>query len=156
MPDTKKLHFITSDFIALIKNADATVAAKWGKMNFQQMVEHVTDFFKVSSNKIQIPLVTPIEHLPKYKEFLLSDKTFRENTKAPASILGEEPFPIRNTELSVAISKLEKQVNDFVAYFQNNPDAKTSHPVFGELDFDEWVLLHYKHVTHHARQFGLM
>jgi hypothetical protein len=156
MLDTGKLHFITNDFIALIKNADATVDAQWGKMNFQQMVEHVTDFFKVSSNKIQMPLVTPVEHLPKYREFLLSDKVFRENTKAPASVLSEEPLPIRNAELSVAISKLEKQVNDFVTYFQDNAGAKTSHPVFGELDFEDWILLHYKHVTHHARQFGLM
>ncbi len=156
MPDTEKLHFITSDFIALIKKADAHVAAQWGKMNFQQMVEHVTDFFKVSSGKIQMPVVTPVEHLPKYKEFLLSDKIFKENTKAPTSVLGDEPLPIRNAAFSVAISKLEKQVHDFVVHFKDHAGAKTSHPVFGELDFDEWVLLHYKHATHHARQFGLM
>ena len=41
-------------------------------------------------------------------------------------------------------------------YFKNNPAAKTSHPVFGDLDFEEWVLLHYKHVTHHLKQFGAM
>jgi tRNA A58 N-methylase Trm61 len=47
-------------------------------MNVQQMVEHVTDFFKVSFDHIKFDLVTPEEHLPKYKEFLMSDKEFRE------------------------------------------------------------------------------
>jgi len=32
----------------------------------------------------------------------------------------------------------------------------TLHPVFGELNFEEWILLHYKHVTHHLKQFGLI
>ncbi|TXH28993.1 MAG: DUF1569 domain-containing protein, partial [Cyclobacteriaceae bacterium] len=36
------------------------------------------------------------------------------------------------------------------------PAKKTTHPVFGALNFDEWILLHYKHVTHHSRQFGLI
>ena len=30
------------------------------------------------------------------------------------------------------------------------------HPVFGELNFEEWALLHYKHVTHPLRRFGLL
>ncbi len=154
--DNTKLHFMTAEFVPLLRNADRNTAAKWGKMSFQQMVEHVADFFKVSSNKVQLPLVTAIEHLPKYKEFLLSDKQFRENTKAPTAVLGDEPLPVRNPNMEIAISKLQHQIDSFVSYFQQNPDAKTCHPVFGELDFSEWVLLHYKHVIHHARQFGLV
>jgi hypothetical protein len=154
--DKNKLHFITNEFIPLLQKNSANASAKWGKMSFQQMVEHVTDFFKVSTGKIQMPLVTPVENLPKYKEFLLSDKIFRENTKAPVEILGEEPLPTRSPDAETAINKLQHQIDGFVSYFHQNPTSKTCHPVFGELDFDEWVLLHYKHVTHHARQFGLM
>lgn len=156
MINTEKLAFITHDFIEQIKNADTNAVAKWGKMNFQQMIEHVADFFKVSTNEIQFPLVTPVEHLPKYKEFLYSDKVFRENTKAPVAIIGEEPLPQRNASVSIAIQKLENNINQFVQYFQENPLAKTMHPVFGNLNFEEWILLHYKHVTHHAKQFSLM
>lgn len=154
--DNDKLHFIATEFVPLLKNADPITRPKWGKMSLQQMVEHVADFFAVSCNKIQLPLVTPIEHLPKYKEFLLSDKQFRENTKAPSEILGEEPLPTRNPDIETAISKLQHQIDGFINYFQQDAGIKTSHPVFGELNFEEWVLLHYKHVTHHARQFGLM
>jgi len=50
---------------------------------------------------------------------------------------------------------LHEAVDEFVEYFKNAPGKKTTHPVFGPLDFNEWVLLHYKHVTHHLRQFGV-
>jgi hypothetical protein len=120
------------------------------------MVEHVTAFFNVSIEKIKFPLVTPVEHLPKFKEFLLSDKQFRENTQAPTSVIGEDPLPLRYENMEQAVSKLADSVSNFEAYFKDNPDRKTVHPVFGELNFEEWVLLHYKHVTHHLRQFGLL
>jgi hypothetical protein len=47
--DKNKLHFITNEFIPLLQKNSANASAKWGKMSFQQMVEHVTDFFKVST-----------------------------------------------------------------------------------------------------------
>ena len=154
--EQQKLDFITTQFPKLIKEVAHDTTSKWGKMNLQQMIEHTTDFFKVSTGKIQLPLVTPVEHLPKYRDFLFSDKEFKENTKAPANVLPEEPLPIRNESMAIAISKLEKQINDFVVYFTKNEGTKTTHPVFGELNFEEWVLLHYKHVFHHAKQFGLV
>lgn len=130
--------------------------ALWGKMNAQQMVEHVAAFFNVSTEKIQFDLVTPEEQLPKYREFLYSDKEFRENTKAPATVLGEDPLPLRYPSLEIAKEKLQHAVMYFISYFENAPGKKTLHPVFGLLNFEEWVLLHYKHVVHHYKQFGLM
>lgn len=151
----EKLAFIQNDFFLLLNNISAETKASWGKMSAQQMVEHVTGFFKVSTEKIKFNLVTPEEHLPNYKEFLFSDKQFRENTKAPVSVIGEEPLPIRCKSYEEAIEKLHKAVDEFVEYFKNDPLKKTMHPVFGPLNFNEWVLLHYKHVTHHLRQFGI-
>ena len=151
----QKLAFIKNDFFSFLENIAAETKANWGKMNAQQMVEHVAAFFNVSTEKIKFDLVTPEEHLPKFKEFLLSDKQFRENTKAPANVIGEEPQPLRYKNYEEAIEKLHEAVDHFEAYFKTNPDKKTMHPVFGLLNFEEWVLLHYKHVTHHLRQFGI-
>jgi len=144
--DTEKLNFIKTEFIPRIKTLSADAVAKWGKMNGQQMVEHVTAFFNVSIEKIKFPLVTPAEHLPRFKEFLLSDKQFRENTQAPTSVIGEDPLPLRYENMEQAVDKLADSVANFEIYFKDNPDRKTIHPVFGELNFEEWVLLHYKHV----------
>ncbi len=152
--DIEKAAFVKTGFIQLLHQLSAEKPALWGKMNAQQMVEHVNGFFLVSIDKLHFPLVTPEEHLPKFKEFLLSDKPFRENTKAP--VLPEEPFPVRESDLKVAIHQLDQTIQDFFDYYAADPEKTIMHPVFGWLNFEEWILLHYKHVTHHARQFGLL
>jgi hypothetical protein len=50
---------------------------------------------------------------------------------------------------------LERQVQYFFQYFSGDEEKKTLHPVFGELNFEEWVQLHHKHVKHHLKQFGV-
>ncbi len=150
----QKLSFIKNDFLSLLEKVSADKKAHWGKMSAWQMLEHVSAFFYVSTEKITFDLVTPEEHLPKFKEFLLSDKQFRENTKAPANVIGDEPLPLRTHSYKEAMQKLRESIADFETFFKNNPGKKTMHPVFGPLNYDEWVLLHYKHVTHHLRQFG--
>ena len=150
----EKIFFLKEQFILLLQKLKGNEKGNWGKMNAQQMVEHVSGFFKVSTEKIHFPLTTPIEHLPKYKEFLLSEKEFHENTKAP--VLPEEPLPLRNSNMQLALDNLQKDVNDFFEYFADDPSKTTLHPAFGELNFDEWVQLHHKHVIHHLKQFGLI
>lgn len=153
MVNENKKKFLEDQFIPLIKTIDPATPARWGKMNSQQMVEHVAGFFRISTNKLKFPFVTPLEQLPKFRAFLLSEKEFRENTKAP--VLPDEPFPVRFPTMGESISDLEKQVQYFFQYFSNDVEKKTLHPVFGELNFEEWVQLHHKHVKHHLKQFGV-
>ena len=151
-----KKAFLQNDLIFLMNKLSGDEKANWGKMNAQQMIEHVSAFFKVSIQKIQFPLTTSVEHLPKYKEFLLSEKEFKENTKAPASVIPEDALPLHYSGISQAKEAFTKSVNDFFEFFKNDPNKTTLHPVFGELNFNEWVQLHHKHVTHHLKQFGLI
>ena len=152
--DQLKLDFITLRLVPLLRTLTVDTSMLWGKMNPQQMVEHISGFFRVSTNKLHFPLVTPEDQLPKFKAFLQSDKEFRENTKAP--VLPEEPQPVQFASLADAITDLEKEVKDFIRLFTNDSTLTTQHPVFGDLNFDDWVLLHYKHVVHHLKQFGLL
>jgi hypothetical protein len=153
---TSKAAFLQEEMFDLLKDFSETQINKWGKMNAQQMLEHLRDFFMVSTEELHFDLAVPEEYLPKYREFLLSEKEFRENTKAPPSVLGEEPLPERFSSLPEAKLALQKAVNYFFEYFKKNADKTTLHPAFGKLNFDDWVLLHYKHVRHHFRQFGLL
>ena len=148
-----KRKFLEDQFISFIRKIDPSVSPRWGKMNAQQMVEHISAFFRVSTDKLKFSLAIPQELLPKYRAFLLSEKEFRENTKAP--VLPEEPLPLRYATIEEAIIDLEKQVNNFFKYFEDDPEKKTLHPAFGELNFEEWVQLHHKHVKHHLKQFGI-
>ncbi|MEO6232268.1 MAG: DUF1569 domain-containing protein [Ferruginibacter sp.] len=152
--DQAKLNFISKDLVPLLRTLPEDAIKKWGKMNAQQMVEHISGFFRVSTNKLHFPLHTPVDQLPKFKAFLHSDKEFRENTKAP--VLPEEPLPVQFANYKDAVNDLEKEVKDFLQQFENDPGLTTQHPVFGDLNFEEWVLLHYKHVVHHLKQYGLL
>jgi len=148
--------FISSEQFDYLQQLHADALPKWGKMNAQQMVEHLIDFIDLSVEKIQFPLSVPEEDLPKYKAFLMSDKQFRENTKAPANVLSENPLPIKYESLESALNHLRNSVANFFTFFAENPDKKTLHPAFGWLNFEEWLMLHYKHISHHLRQFELI
>lgn len=151
---TAKKEFLAS-FVGLLHTANPAIAPKWGKMNLQQMVEHLSLIFKISYNRIPASVVTPIELLPKYKEFLWSDKIFKENTKAPGGLIGDEPFPVHYANYAEAVSALDKSVKSFFDYFEKNEGATAPHPAFGYLNYAEWIQIHHKHLTHHLRQFGL-
>jgi len=150
-----KRRFLEADYLPLIRSIDPSAKGLWGKMNVQQMIEHVTGFFKNSSGRLKLPLVTPPENLPKYYAFLMSEKPFRENTKAPVEIIPDEPLPLRYKTPEEAIDRLDTSVQEFFDFFRDDPEKKTLHPVFGDLNFAEWVQLHHKHVIHHLRQFGV-
>ena len=42
--DAEKFDFIKNQFVPLVKTLSADTAGNWGKMNGQQMVEHVAAF----------------------------------------------------------------------------------------------------------------
>jgi hypothetical protein len=152
----EKSLFISEGSFLLLANLYEHAVPAWGKMDARQMLEHLKDFFDVSSERIIFPLTTPEEHLPKYREFLYSEKEFRENTKAPASVLGDEPIAWRSESFTHALTQLKESIDNFYHYFKNVPGRKTVHPVFGSLAFEEWIMLHYKHVLHHLKQFNLL
>lgn len=153
--DNEKSAFLQFGLFDTLASLDASTRPQWGLMNAQQMLEHVADFFDVSTEKIIFPLSVPEEQLPKYKAFLYSDKEFRENTKAPAKVLGEFPDPERFAGIEEAKQNLQRAVKDFVTFFEASPGKQTMHPAFGWMTYEEWVLLHFKHVKHHLKQFQL-
>ena len=114
----EKKAFLRHQFVDFFSDVKGKEIGKWGKMNSQQMIEHLSAFFKVSTGKILFPLTTSIEHLPKYKNFLNSDKEFRENTKAP--VLPEEPLPLHYPTMQKAFEELEKSVDDFFDFFKDD------------------------------------
>lgn len=153
MVNESKKEFLETRFIPFVKKITPSTPSRWGKMNAQQMVEHVAGFFRISTNRLKFPFVTPLEQLPKFRAFLMSEKEFRENTKAP--VLPDEPFPVHHATMDESMEDLERQVQYFFEYFSDDTEKKTWHPVFGELNFEEWVQLHHKHVKHHLKQFGV-
>lgn len=149
----EKENFLRTKFIGYLQRLDPATTAKWGKMNLQQMVEHFTDVVMVASGKTKMQVAVPPEKLPLYREFMMSEKPFKENTKSP--VLPEEPLPMRKHTIQAAIGKLQEELIYFFDVFDKNPGMKTVHPAFGELDFNENIQAMHKHAVHHLKQFGV-
>ena len=146
--------FLKNEFINLIKSIPTDTSPKWGKMSFQQMVEHFVDVMKIASGKTAFPeILTPEDRLEKMRAFMMSNKPFQENTKNP--LLPETPAPVRSVSPEAAITELEKEIRFFFSVFENNNLHITRNPLFGDLTYDENLHLLYKHAWHHLRQFGI-
>jgi len=150
----EKENFIRTKLVSLLQKLKNDEPARWGKMNVQQMIEHFTDVMMVASGKIKLPIVTPADKLPRLREFMFSEKPFKENTKSP--VLAEEPAPLKKHTKEASIGKLQEELIHFFEAFEKYPGLTTINPVFGELDFDANIQLLYKHALHHLKQFGIV
>lgn len=150
----EKEHFVKVTTPRLLENLRAKASPWWGKMNAQQMIEHLTDALKNSTEKILFPLTTPAEKLEQSKNFLMSDKEFRPETKHPN--LKDEPAPCRNPHILEAYTEFTTELEEFFNFFKTHAGRQTIHPAFGSLNYEEWIQCHYKHFVHHLKQFDLV
>ena len=149
-----KARFLKNDYTKVLTKLDAAAQPKWGKMNVQQMIEHMSDYVRIANGKTPMEVITEPERIPRMQAFLESEKTFPENT--PNVLLPDTPPPTRNATKEEAIAELQKEIDHFFEVFTNEPAKKLNNPFFGELNYDLQVLLLYKHSTHHLRQFSAM
>jgi hypothetical protein len=151
--NSEKENFLLNEYILLIKTIDEEQEPVWGKMNVHQMVEHMTDSFRIANEKRKDEkIVTPEDRLAGAYQFMMSEKLFKENTKN--ALMGEEPEPIRNEFLEDAILELDTEITDFHTFFKDDAEKRTTNAFFGYLNYAEWVQLLHKHALHHLKQFG--
>ncbi|MES2327989.1 MAG: hypothetical protein V4539_00210 [Bacteroidota bacterium] len=149
------VHFLKSEYVPLLLTLKSDQKPKWGKMDAQQMVEHMRDVFKVANGKITLPLLnTDPERLAKTRAFLLTDQAFAENTRI--AVVPEEPRPHKYAGIEEAVAKLEPEIDDVFTTYAPDHSKLLMHPVFGELDYELQLRYLDKHVRHHLRQFGLV
>jgi len=154
MANAEKTEFLKYRFIPLIKQIPSDTKPQWGKMTLQQMVEHFSDSVRIASGKTAYTdFVFPPDQLQKNREFVLSEKPFRENTSNP--LMPEVPAPVINVSAEEAINELVKELNFFFTVFEKNNLQVTRSPFFGDLNFEQNVHLLHKHALHHLRQFGV-
>jgi hypothetical protein len=154
MTNAEKADFLRQRFIPLLKQIPSDTTPQWGKMTLQQMIEHFSDSVRIASGKTAYTdFIFPPEQLQKYRDFILSEKPFRENTPNP--LMPEVPAPVINPSAEEAISELQKEIDFFFSVFEENNLQVTRSPFYGDMNFEENIHLVYKHALHHLRQFGV-
>jgi hypothetical protein len=139
---------------AYLEKLTTETKALWGKMSPQHMIEHVGNTLVIVSSKREIPVITPEDKLPAYRKFLQSGDPFTHNIPNP--FVGENPPALRFANLEEAKQKLLAALESFHNFFRENPEAKSVHPFFGPLNYEEWLVFQRKHFNHHFSQFGLL
>ena len=149
-----KRQFLHSELTKIFSTLSAEQKGKWGKMNAQQMVEHMSYSVRVASGRHPEKTVYSPEITQKGYNFIMTEKPFRENT--PNQLLPDEPPAVKNENMANAIAELQSEIDYFFKVYSENSGMRTINPFFGNLNFEEQVQLLHKHATHHARQFGLV
>ena len=142
------------NILSYLKKIHNSQKPLWGRMSAQRMIEHLSDIVLISrtlNHKYSLK-INP-EKIERAQSFILTEKPLPKNFKV--SFASDEKF-LRNSSLSEAIIEFEFEWDQYLYFFQSNPNKKTLHPYFGELDFKLWNLLHAKHFTHHFIQFNLL
>ena len=149
-----KLNFLKTEFPKLLQLLKPDAKGNWGVLNGQQMVEHMSDSIRIATGRDKMQLHTSAEQVNAYKNFAMSDKEFKPNTKN--ALMSETPAAIRNANMQEALKELENETAAFIHYFETNKGAALTNPFFGDLNFEEWTHLLHKHAMHHSKQFGLI
>ena len=151
----EKENFLRTRLISLLQQLNPATPPIWGKMSVQQMIEHFDgNGVRIASGRTRVDnVITPTANLPKYREFMMSEKPFKENTINP--LLETEPVPIQFRTVQAAIGNLQQELIYFFEVFEKDPMVITRNPIFGDLNFEENVQLLHKHALHHLRQFGV-
>lgn len=151
----EKENFLRSRLVAYLQRLDPATAPRWGKMNVQQMIEHFAgDALRNASGRLKIDtIMTPPENLERMREFMMSNKPFKENTINP--LMEEAPAPLHYKTVQGAIGALQQELIYFFEAFEKKPELVTRNPFFGDLNFEQNVQLLYKHALHHLLQFGV-
>ena len=149
-----KEEFLKHRFLPLLKQIPSDTRPQWGKMTLQQMIEHFSESVRIASGKtVHTDSVFTPEQLQKNRDFMLSEKPFKENTVNP--LMPEVPAPVINVSAEDAINELQQEMDYFFSVFEKNNLQVTRSPFFGDLNYEQNIHLLHKHALHHLRQFGV-
>ena len=139
--------------LSILNRLSSTKTPLWGKMNAQEMVEHLSDMLMMSRGTGNFTIDVDAETIARRQQFLSSDKEMAKNIAVPFT---KEIIVLRHDELELALDEFAEEWINFTEYYENNPSASVIHPYYGDLDFNLWLKMHDKHFMHHFKQFGLI
>ncbi len=149
----EKADFLRSYYLPMLRALPADAPRKWGKLSQQGVIEHLADSVRIGNGRDLHDCDLTEAHIEKMHDFIRSDKQFRENTVN--ALMPAEPPALRCNNKEEALAELQNELDAFFAMFADDHERLVTNPFFGDLDYELWVRLLYKHAWHHLRQFGV-
>src|SRR5436190_1107990 len=108
---SEKAYFLRNELVEKLRQIPADAKPLWGKMNVQQMIEHMSYSMRQANGKELYTIVTPEENLPRMQAFVASEKQFRENT--PNQLLPDIPEPAKLASIDASLDELKAETEFF-------------------------------------------
>lgn len=127
----------------------------FGLLDAQGMVEHLVTAVTYANGRFRTVLDTDPELAQTRKQqFIYSDIPMPRGLTTPGS--DDLQTVYRFPSLESAIAELMKELRRFDDHFTANPGITEMHPGMGPFSYQEWIIFHNKHFTHHLGQFELL
>lgn len=150
----KSLHN-EEDFEEVLKRLNLlneTSLRKWGRMSSAQMLVHCDRVLQVATGKIILPEIHPFLRLigiVTKKEMWLFNNGIPPDMPTFRTVKCNERY-----DFEVSRKDLLNTLNEFCVV-SSSGKLPVRHPLFGEMRYEDWGFLEYKHLNHHLKQFGL-
>ncbi len=124
-------------------------------MTAQHMVEHLHTAIITSTIVTEkVPLPPNKMQTDSRNALLYSPNEMPRNVQNPAFQFGLPAYS--NANIDEAKVKLQKSIESFMKVRESKPNGIAFNSFVGDINFDEQLILHYKHFKHHFSQFGLI
>lgn len=138
------------NLIERIEKLTPITLSEWGVMTVSQMLEHCQQPIKVSRGELHLKQnLFSILFGKMIKKQLMRPQPFKQGLPTVKQFkISHEP------DFEQSKKELLEMIDDFV---RNGHSAikVDKHPFFGKMSMEEWDTLHWKHLDHHLKQFGV-
>ena len=147
-------HFFRTHATDALGGLSISSRARWGGMIAQQMVEHLVWALEIANGLVEVKCDVHPKLVARLREFLFNNTPTSHDFMNP--LLKKGLPPDRFSGIPEARSELRRQVDLFLGEPESEWTKLRTHPVFGQLDHEEWERSQYKHFFHHLLQFSLI
>ncbi|GEM55776.1 hypothetical protein FB1_19970 [Flavobacterium branchiophilum NBRC 15030 = ATCC 35035] len=136
--------------IERIQQLSSNSGALWGKMTVNQMFKHCAAAIDVALGNKDLKINFVLRILGSMmRKIVLNAPEFKKNVATAKEFVftGQYDFDASKQEL----------IEKFQQFAIKGPHAikDLQHPFWGNMTYDEWDVLMWKHLNHHLTQFGV-
>ncbi len=142
---------VKEEIISRINKLSVQSKNEWGKMNVNQMLYHTAAGLKIAYGEIKTASKGNWLTKQMMRFFIL--KTDMPTPKEKAETFAE----INTVTLGINPADFTAERNTLIDLVKNFP-KKELHPtssLLGKMSKENWARLHYTHLDHHLKQFGV-
>lgn len=132
-----------------ITRLQADTPRRWGTMNAGQMLQHLDRAYKNAMGVLPVSKIFWgfITSLTPVKKLMIYKIPWKKNLPTAPEYVVADAVDFDAARAAFLESLQIITTGDVVRF--------AAHPIFGQLSYEDWGALLYKHTDHHLRQFGV-